>query len=156
AEHCPSRILPLLDPIPGTLRCVSRSQAAVATSGEPLADRQHADLEPSRRTDDTLAPSGVRCHARGGTPRAAPARPLPHHHAPRRSAGLPSQLFNRVRAPIEAIEMPAGYSLEWGGEYEDSGDAQRALAKPLPYFLALMVFIVVCLFNSIRTTLLIW
>jgi multidrug efflux pump subunit AcrB len=76
-------------------------------------------------------------------------------HADPRS-GLPSQLFNRVHSKIEAIELPPGYALQWGGEYEDSGDAQRALAKPLPYFLALMVFIVVCLFNSIRTTLLIW
>ena len=32
----------------------------------------------------------------------------------------------------------------------------QALAAPLPYFLALMVFIVVCLFNSIRITALIW
>jgi multidrug efflux pump subunit AcrB len=76
-------------------------------------------------------------------------------HADPRS-GLPSQLFNRVRAQIEAIEMPAGYTFEWGGEYEDSRDARRALARPLPWFLALMVFVVVCLFNSIRTTLLIW
>jgi multidrug efflux pump subunit AcrB len=70
--------------------------------------------------------------------------------------GLPSQLFNRVRAKVEGIELPAGYSLEWGGEYENSRDARAALARPLPYVLALMVFIVVCLFNSIRTTLLIW
>jgi multidrug efflux pump subunit AcrB len=76
-------------------------------------------------------------------------------HADPRS-GLPSELFSRVRSKIEALELPPGYSLEWGGEYEDSGDAQRALAKPLPYFVALMVFIVVCLFNSIRATLLIW
>jgi multidrug efflux pump subunit AcrB len=76
-------------------------------------------------------------------------------HADPRS-GLPSQLFSRVRKDIEAIELPEGYSLEWGGEYEDSGDARAALARPLPYVLALMVFIVVCLFNSIRTTLLIW
>jgi multidrug efflux pump subunit AcrB len=61
-----------------------------------------------------------------------------------------------VRGKVEGIERPPGYSLEWGGEYEDSGDARRALAKPLPYFVALMVFIVVCLFNSIRVTLLIW
>ena len=71
-------------------------------------------------------------------------------------SGLPSQLFNRVRSKIEKIELPTGYSLQWGGEYEDSGEARTALAKPLPYVLALMVFIVVCLFNSIRTTLLIW
>ena len=70
--------------------------------------------------------------------------------------GLPSQLFNRVRANIEQIELPPGYSLEWGGEYEDSQDARAALAKPLPMALTLMVFIVVCLFNSIRTTLVIW
>ncbi|MBX3437959.1 MAG: efflux RND transporter permease subunit [Planctomycetaceae bacterium] len=76
-------------------------------------------------------------------------------HADPRS-GLPSQLFNRVRESIESLELPPGYSLEWGGEYEDSRDARRALVKPLPFFLALMVFIVVCLFNSIRTTLLIW
>lgn len=76
-------------------------------------------------------------------------------HADPRS-GLPSQLFRRVRADIEAIELPPGYGFQWGGEYEDSSNAQAALAKPLPYAFALMVFIVVCLFNSLRTTLLIW
>jgi len=69
---------------------------------------------------------------------------------------LPSQLFGRVREQIEAIELPPGYTLEWGGEHEDSRNARTALAQPLPYVFALMVFIVVALFNSIRTTLLIW
>src|SRR5262245_40309121 len=76
------------------------------------------------------------------------------HADPR--TGLPSQLFNRVRSKLEQIELPEGYSLEWGGEHEDSTRARAALAQPLPYFLALMVFICVCLFNSIRTTLLMW
>jgi len=76
------------------------------------------------------------------------------HADPR--TGLPSQLFGRVRESIEAIELPPGYTLEWGGEYEGSRDARAALAKPLPYVLAIMMFIVVCLFNSIRTTALIW
>lgn len=76
-------------------------------------------------------------------------------HADPRS-GLPSQLFNRVRAPIEQIKLPEGYSFAWGGEYEDSREARAALARPLPFVLVLMVFIVVCLFNSMRTTLLIW
>ena len=76
-------------------------------------------------------------------------------HADPRS-GLPRQLFNRVRSKIEQVELPPGYSLQWGGEYEDSRDARAALARPLPYVLALMVFVVVCLFNSIRTTILIW
>jgi multidrug efflux pump subunit AcrB len=76
------------------------------------------------------------------------------HADPR--VGLPSQLFNRVRSKIEQIELPPGYSLEWGGEHENSRDARAALARPLPYVMALMAFIVVCLFNSIRTTVLIW
>jgi multidrug efflux pump subunit AcrB len=76
-------------------------------------------------------------------------------HADPRS-GLPSALFNRVRGKLEQIELPEGYSLQWGGEHEDSHKARAALAQPLPYVLALMVFIVVCLFNSIRITLLIW
>src|SRR5262249_53997296 len=36
-------------------------------------------------------------------------------HADPRS-GLPSQLLNRVRPGVEKIELPPGYSLEWGGE----------------------------------------
>jgi multidrug efflux pump subunit AcrB len=64
--------------------------------------------------------------------------------------------FQARRNGITRVELPPGYALQWGGEYEDSGRARAALAEPLPYVLALMVFIVVCLFNSFRTTLLIW
>ncbi len=76
-------------------------------------------------------------------------------HADPRS-GLPSQLRDRVKERIEQIKLPPGYSMAWGGEFEDSARARGALAEPLPYVLALMVFIVVCLFNSMRITLLIW
>jgi multidrug efflux pump subunit AcrB len=75
------------------------------------------------------------------------------HADPR--TGLPSQLFNRVRPTIEKIKLPPGYSLQWGGEYEDSRDARAALAKPLPLAVVLMVLIVVCIFNSTRATLVI-
>ncbi len=76
------------------------------------------------------------------------------HADPR--TGLPSELFERVRSGIEHIKLPQGYSMEWGGEFEDSNRARASLARPLPYVLALMVFICVCLFNSVRTTLLMW
>jgi multidrug efflux pump subunit AcrB len=76
-------------------------------------------------------------------------------HADPRS-GLPSQLFQRVRPRVEEIELPPGYTLAWGGEDEDSREARTALVQPLPYVLALMVLIVVSLFNSIRITSLIW
>jgi multidrug efflux pump subunit AcrB len=73
------------------------------------------------------------------------------HADPR--AGLPSELFARVRGAIEAIPLPDGYRMEWGGEYEDSSNARQALAEPLPATIVLMIFIVVCIFNSIRSTL---
>jgi multidrug efflux pump subunit AcrB len=76
------------------------------------------------------------------------------HADPR--VGLPSELFNRVRSKIEQIKLPQGYSLQWGGEFEDSTKARASLVRPLAYVLALMVFICVCLFNSIRITLLMW
>ena len=72
------------------------------------------------------------------------------HADPR--AGLPSALFNRVRDQIEAIPLPSGYAFAWGGEHEDSARARGALAESIPMVLLLMIFIVVCLFNSVRTT----
>jgi multidrug efflux pump subunit AcrB len=72
------------------------------------------------------------------------------------SYGLPSQLLSRVKSKVEAIELPPGYSLSWGGEFENSNDARAALMKPLPLSFVLMLMIVVCLFNSIRATALIW
>jgi len=65
---------------------------------------------------------------------------------------LPSVLLNSVRQKIEEIKLPPGYKREWGGEYEDSNNARASLAEPLPAAMLGMVFIVVCLFNSIRAT----
>lgn len=72
------------------------------------------------------------------------------------ASGLASTLFDRIRPKIEAIPVPAGYKMEWGGEHEDSSQAKAALAGTLPLFVLLMVLIVVCLFNSLRITAIIW
>ena len=70
--------------------------------------------------------------------------------------GQPSSLFARLRPQVEALELPPGYTLEWGGEYEDSGNAQAALARSVPVFMLLMVLITVGLFNSLKQPLVIW
>ncbi len=70
--------------------------------------------------------------------------------------GQASELFERVKPQIEEIELPVGYELEWGGEYEDSADAQAGLKKGLPVFLLMMVLITIMLFNSLRQPLIIW
>jgi len=38
---------------------------------------------------------------------------------------------------VEALDLPPGFELEWGGEYEDSGDAQKGLSAGLPTFFLL-------------------
>jgi multidrug efflux pump subunit AcrB len=72
------------------------------------------------------------------------------------TTGLASALLGRLRNKIEAIPLPPGYRMEWGGEYENSSKAQAALAGTLPLFLLMMVLIVIFLFNSLRVTLIIW
>lgn len=70
--------------------------------------------------------------------------------------GLATALFARVRPKVEAIELPPGYELEWGGEYEDSNNAQAGLAASIPVFVLVMVLITVMLFNSLKQPLIIW
>ncbi len=67
-----------------------------------------------------------------------------------------ASLFNRVKAPIEAIKLPQGYSMEWGGEYESSSKAQAALFGGLPLGYLVMFVITVLLFNSVKAPLVIW
>jgi multidrug efflux pump subunit AcrB len=64
--------------------------------------------------------------------------------------------FERVKASIEAIPLPDSYSLEWGGEYESSRDAQAALGQGLPLGFLVMFLISVILFGRVRQPLIIW
>jgi len=65
-------------------------------------------------------------------------------------------IFSRTRGAIEAITLPPGYTLEWGGEYESSTDAQANIFKALPLGYLFMFIITILLFNSIRVPLTIW
>ena len=69
---------------------------------------------------------------------------------------LPAALFAQVKPKIEALELPPGYELQWGGEYESSQDAQEALFATLPLGFLFMFLITVFLFNSVRKPLVIW
>ncbi|WP_425085152.1 efflux RND transporter permease subunit [Ruegeria profundi] len=67
-----------------------------------------------------------------------------------------AQVHSEVRATIEEMDLPPGYRMEWGGEFEDSGDAQESLGRQLPLSLLIMVLISVLLFNAIRQPVIIW
>ena len=66
------------------------------------------------------------------------------------------QALRRIKQKIEAIELPEGYQMEWGGEYESSRDAQTALNSKLPTSLLIMLIISVLLFGKVRQPLIIW
>lgn len=62
----------------------------------------------------------------------------------------------RIWQPIQDMQLPDGYKLEWGGEYESSADAQQALGKGLPAGFLVMFIISVLLFGRARQPLIIW
>jgi multidrug efflux pump subunit AcrB len=74
--------------------------------------------------------------------------------------GQASVLFERLREQIEdpqnGLQLPPGYQIQWGGEYESSRDAQAGLARSIPGFVVMMILIVICLFNALRQPLIIW
>lgn len=66
------------------------------------------------------------------------------------------QAFNSVRAEIEAIELPRGYAMAWGGEFETASDARGSLAEQLPLSFLVMLTISILLFNKLRQPAIIW
>jgi multidrug efflux pump subunit AcrB len=62
----------------------------------------------------------------------------------------------RIMPKIAAIELPDGYLLEWGGEYESSRDAQKSLGGALPLGFLVMIIISILLFGRVREPLIIW
>lgn len=68
----------------------------------------------------------------------------------------PAMVLARVRPAIEAIELPAGYELTWGGEFEASNKATGAIFQALPLAFLVMFIITVLLFSSIRQAGVLW
>ena len=65
-------------------------------------------------------------------------------------------MLKRVKGAIEAIPLPVGYSLEWGGEQEMSSDAIAGMKVAFLPALVLMFTVMVFLFNGFRQPLIIF
>jgi multidrug efflux pump subunit AcrB len=61
-----------------------------------------------------------------------------------------TQLRDSVLADFEAIDLPPGYKLEWGGEYEDTVKSQAALIPGMIPMAAVILFVIVFLFNAFK------
>ena len=64
--------------------------------------------------------------------------------------------FNAIRAEIEAIPLPAGYELQWGGEHEAMTKANESVISRFPIALLAMIIATLILFGSVRQMLVIW
>jgi len=71
-------------------------------------------------------------------------------------SGDANGVVQRLMPVIAAIDTPPGYSIEWGGEHENSTTAQRSLAGNIPIVGILMVLTVIALFNAVRPPLIIF
>ena len=64
--------------------------------------------------------------------------------------------FNAIRAEIEAIPLPPGYELQWGGEHEAMTEASESVFSRFPFALLAMIIATLILFGSVRKMLVIW
>ena len=64
-------------------------------------------------------------------------------------ATFPSQRAS-VLAALEAIELPPGYAMDWGGEFEDTRDSQAALIPGMIPAAVVILFLIVLLYNTFR------
>ncbi len=69
---------------------------------------------------------------------------------------LASDLQNRIKPQIDAINLPDGYELKWEGEAGDSSEASGNLASTIPLGILAMVLVVVILFNAVRQPIVVW
>lgn len=72
------------------------------------------------------------------------------------SSATVNEAFEAIKAKVEAIPLPEGYHLDWGGEYESSGKAQASLASQLPLSFVVMLVVTVLLFGRLKQPLVIW
>lgn len=74
----------------------------------------------------------------------------------KQKTGTTDGLFRQLRGPIEHLELPKGYTLEWGGEHEEQVEANNKLMSNVPIAFTAMFLISVMLFNSLRHPLIIF
>lgn len=65
-------------------------------------------------------------------------------------------MLARIKPKIDAIKLPLGYTLEWGGQMELSDESMAGMAVAFPPAILIMFLIMIFLFNGFRQTLIIF
>lgn len=69
---------------------------------------------------------------------------------------LPPEAFAEVQDAVEAIPLPPGYGMEWGGEHESAGEAQASLGRQMPLAFGTMLLLTILLFGKLPQTAVVW
>jgi len=64
-------------------------------------------------------------------------------------------VMKSIKQQVENIELPPGYKMDWGGETEDQAKSQAGLLPGVVPAFAIILFIIVALFNAFRPPLVI-
>jgi len=67
-----------------------------------------------------------------------------------------ARYFAALRDPVEAIPLPPGYRLEWGGQFESNAEARESLGAVIPSTFGVMLLVTIMLFGRIKQALVIW
>ena len=65
-------------------------------------------------------------------------------------------MLERITPEIEALKLPFGYHVEWGGEKEEDDEAMDGMAVAFPPAILIMFIIMIFLFNGFRQTVIIF
>lgn len=68
----------------------------------------------------------------------------------------PTRTLQKIDADIEAITLPAGYQMEWGGEVEANKEANTALGTKIPIAMGIMLLITILMFGQLKQPIVIW
>ena len=72
------------------------------------------------------------------------------------SSETSGDILSRVQPQIDALALPHGYSIEWGGDAESSSEAQQGVFMTLPLGYLVMFVITVLMFSSLKNAVAIW
>lgn len=67
-----------------------------------------------------------------------------------------NQTFEVVRVDVEALNIPFGYRLEWGGEYEANKEADATITARIPMAFGIMFLVTVLMFGRLKQAIVIW
>lgn len=61
-----------------------------------------------------------------------------------------SEVLNEIKAEVEQIQLPEGYTFFWDSQYKDQKEAMEALTKYFPLAIVFLIIILVALFGNFK------